>query len=154
MVSSWGNSWGNSWASSWGFQQALNVPQFGGFFEEKRKKKFKKEKIDREELRNIIKQAIEPVKEKNVFIVKAKNEIKIVPEKQRSVNIPVPVNFDVDAVVKIIMEVMKKNEIKTINAEKNQINLDYDFILFDEIEKQNKSMAIKRRRNNEVILLM
>lgn len=118
----------------------------------KRRRKWSEEKDEREQLRKDILSAIEPVEEKEAKVVNVKGEVAVVT-KSRAIPIPVPPQFDSGAVVRMVMSVLEKQgiEAKRVReiAARKQAR-----VALEALRRENERRLRKRRRDEEILLLM
>lgn len=118
----------------------------------KRRRKWSEEKDEREQLRKDILSAIEPVEEKEAKVVNVKGKVAVVT-KSRAIPIPVPPQFDSGAVVRMVMSVLEKQgiEAKRVReiAARKQAR-----VALEALRRENERRLRKRRRDEEILLLM
>lgn len=114
--------------------------------------RFRRDKAKRKSLRKDILSAIEPVQEKEAKVVNVKGEVAVVT-KSRAIPILVPPQFDSGAVVRMVMSVLEKQgiEAKRVReiAARKQAR-----VALEALRRENERRLRKRRRDEEILLLM
>lgn len=118
----------------------------GWVLQQRRKRKFEEDRDEREELRRVIEQAVDPVSDEQPQVVSAGGSVEVVT-KTKSIQIPVPPQFDVQAVTQMVLSVLEaaKSEARMAmdaNARRQAVI---------EVDRGRKR---KRRRDEEILLLM
>jgi len=103
----------------------------------------------REQLRKDILNAIEPVEEKEAKVVNVKGKVAVVTKSQ-AIPIPVPPQFDSQAVVRMVMSVLEKQGIEAQRVREAEIRRQARIAF----EQERQRRLIKRRREEEIMLLM
>lgn len=129
------------------------APQAKGWIPQiERKRRWEDEAVEQQRLRKSIEQAIEPITEANADVVTVKGEVAVVT-KSRAIELPVPPQFDVQAVAKMAVSVLEAAgiEAKRVRDAKNRRRA----MLALEAERvENERRLRKRRRDEEILLLM
>jgi len=129
------------------------VPQVGESYMRDRRKRWDKERDQRDRLRAMIASAVSPMSAKKANVVPLGNQVAIVAKKAQPIPIPVPPQFDSAAVVNMIVAVMREQEIR-VTVTRNAVTAKraHEAIERQEIERERK--RAKRRRDDELLLLM
>lgn len=118
----------------------------------KRKRKFSEERDERDQLRKAIEQAVDPVTEKEAKVVTVKGEVAVVTESQ-AIPIPVPPQFDAQAVARMVVSVLETRQIETQRVRDAQ-NRRRALLALEAQRVENERRLRKRRRDEEILLLM
>lgn len=115
----------------------------------KRRRRWSEERDEREQLRKDILNAIEPVAEKEAKVVNVKGKVAVVTKSQ-AIPIPVPPQFDAQAVVRMVMSVLEKQGIEAQRVREIEARKQARIAF----ERERQRRLIKRRREEEIMLLM
>ena len=118
----------------------------------KRKRKWSEEKDEREQLRKLIQRAVDPVTEKEANVVTVKGEVAVVTDSQ-AIPIPVPPQFDAQAVARMVVTVLEARQIE-VQRVRDAENRRRAAIALAAERAENERRRRKRRRDEEVMLLM
>jgi hypothetical protein len=132
----------------------------GGFYEKPRKAKqreFKDERREREELRLLIEQAVDPIKASSARVIETEADdgttgVAIVT-RGRQTAVPVPPSFDVSEVVAMVSAALERAGIEARRAATEQARRKAVAALEIAIQ-QRQRLILKRRREEEILLLM
>ena len=129
----------------------LVTADVGGKKKRRKERSFEQERREREALREIIAKAIDPetAEAEQIVVVPQGRNVKVVPSVGRSVTIPVPVLFDVDEVIRSVKAVLIKE-----GAKRARIKQDADLAQRLEQRKQEMRRVLKRRRDDEYLMLL
>lgn len=117
----------------------------------KRKRKWREEADEREQLRSLIKRAIDPVTESAAKVVTVKGEVAVVTKSQ-AIPIPVPPRFDAQAVARMVVSVLEAQGIEAQRARDAKIR--QRALLALEAERAKNERRLRKRRRDEEILLL
>ena len=157
----WGTSWGTSWGLSWGGgTPPPPVTVTGGSYGKPRKAKqreFRDERREREELRLLVEQAVNPIKAKAARVVEVETEsgetgIAIVT-RTRQTAVPVPPAFDPAEVAAMVASALERAGIEARRVATEQAHRKAIAALEAAIERRAR-LILKRRREEEILLLM
>lgn len=115
----------------------------------KRKRKWSEEKDERENLRKTILSAIEPVTERQAKVVNVKGKVAVVTKSQ-AIPIPVPPQFDSQAVARLVISVLEAQGIEAQRVRESEARKQARLAF--EQERQRKLR--RRRRDEELLMLM
>jgi adenylate kinase len=119
----------------------------------KRDEDFEKGKLDKKQLRKLIENAISPAVEKaKVVAVVDKQErdvVKVVPGFGEPLTVLIPPKFDAAEVTKVILDIVKKSSAEAIHIQKTN-----DAAIAMERARMAVAKAMKRRREDELLLLL
>lgn len=155
----WGKSWGYSWDKSWGYvDEPVPTPSFtgadSGTSGRKRKKRdFEAEKRERLELRRIIEQAIDPLKGEPVKVVASDSGVAIVPRMGPAIAMPAFPNLNFDKIARSVVQILDQQGIEARRARDTRAQAMAEFA-FMQAEQERNRKIMKRRRDDEFILLM
>lgn len=124
----------------------------GWILQQQRKRKFDEERDERDQLRKAIEQAVDPVDEQEVKVVTIEGEVSVVTKSQ-SIPIPVPPQFDAQAVAKIVASVLQARQIEAQRL-RDVENQRRALLALEAQRVENERRLRKRRRDEEILLLM
>jgi len=117
-----------------------------------RKRKWSEDRDEREALRKAIEQAIDPITETQAKVVTVKGEVAIVTE-SRAIALPVPPQFDAQAVARMAVSVLEKAGIEAQRV-RDAENRRRALLALEAERVENERRLRKRRRDEEILLLM
>jgi hypothetical protein len=119
----------------------------------KRKRKFKEEADERAQLRKLIEAAVDPVDADEAEVVTVEDKVTVVTKTGPTATIPVPPQFDAQAVAKMVVSVLEEREIeaKRVRYAKAKRRAQQIIAAW---AAENERRRIKRRREEEIMLLM
>lgn len=124
----------------------------GWILQQQRKRKFSEERDEREQLRKAIEAAVDPVTEKVASVVTVKGEVAVVTE-SKTIPLPVPPQFDAQAVARLAVSVLEAQGIEAQRV-RDAENRRRVRIAMEAIKRENERRLRKRRRDEEILLLM
>lgn len=124
----------------------------GWILQQQRKRKFDEERDERDQLRKAIEAAVDPVTEKEAKVVTVKGEVAVVTKSQ-AIAIPVPPQFDAQAVAKMVVSVLEDRQIEAQRVRDAQ-NRRRALLALEAQRLENERRLRKRRRDEEILLLM
>ena len=132
--------------------QANQSRSQGWILQQQRKRKWSEDKDEREQLRKAIELAIDPVTEKEAKVVTVKGEVAVVTE-SKTIALPMPPQFDAQAVARMAVSVLEAQGIEAKRVKDAQ-NRRMAEMAFQALRAEMERKRIKRRREEEILLLM
>lgn len=118
----------------------------------KRNRKFSEERDEREQLRTAIEQAVDPVTDKEAKVVTVKGEVAVVT-KSLAIPIPVPPQFDAQAVARMVVTVLEAQGVEAQRV-RDAENRRRALLALEAKRVENARRFRKRRRDEEILLMM
>lgn len=113
-----------------------------------KQRSFKNERLEKEKFRESIEAALKPVTETKAKVVTVKGDVAVVTESQ-TIAIPATPKFDAQAVARMVVDVLQKQGIKTQRVRDVEARRQARIAL-----QEQKRRILKRKRDDEIILLM
>ena len=125
---------------------------WGGILHKGRPRSFRRERTERENLRAAIEQAIDPIVATEAKVVTVGNKVAVITERGPSAAIPVPPAFDAKAVSVMVAAMLEKSGIEAQRVRSAEARRQAEAI-FEQIRYENEKRRIKKRREEELLLL-
>jgi hypothetical protein len=113
----------------------------------------KKEREDREELRKLIERTVNPIQAPAAKVVTVKDKITVIPEGGDSVSFPIPPSFDPRNVARMVVRHLERMGVDAQRTRQAQARAQARIVI-ERIRAENERRLRKRRRDEEILLLM